>query len=173
MISSSIGFSGLRSSASRISASPAPLQCLSNSSRDQEKRYTYQVGDYVAVREQSEHGRLARIEAAFVHQLDKLHTEEKERRLFLIVTSLESIELTPDPVLGLPRRRLSGIQEIVGLPAIKGRQLYMVAQDANQHAIEGSHVASKYLLDSFTNDRHDEVIEWPVVVHCTWEISFL
>jgi hypothetical protein len=108
-----------------------------------------------------------------VHQLDKLHTEEKEQRLFLIVTSLESIELTPDPVLGLPRRRLSGIQEIVGLPAIKGRQLYMVAQDANQHAIEGSHVASKYLLDSFTNDRHDEVIEWPVVVHCTWEIGFL
>jgi hypothetical protein len=118
-------------------------------------------------------GRLARLEAAFVHQLHKIHTKEHEKRLFVIVTYFTDEAMALDPVLNLPHRQLNGCQEIIGLPAIQGKQLYLVNLEAPRDNDMGAYPNKKYLLNDTTDSQDLETVKWPVVVHCTWEVGFL
>jgi hypothetical protein len=138
--------------------------------REQEQRFTFSIGDFVEIHNAQRSRQLARVDAAFVHVMSK---RSKIRRLFLIVNLFSDAELPMDDVLGLPRRRLSGNQALVGLPAITGKKFYMVALGAPRSKEITPYLKQKYLRDNRSQEEVEQTDECRVVVHCTWHISFL
>ena len=106
-------------------------------------RCTFQCGDYIQYRGNC----ISRLDHILVHEIGST-----KRRLFGLVQKVKD-EGMRDFVLGLPILGLSGEKEMVGLPAIGSRKLYILPVE--QQADSGLKLGGSGLL------------------HVTWTVQFL
>jgi hypothetical protein len=72
---------------------------------------------------------LARLDLAFVHEL-----QAGERRLFLLVTKA-SLKDSVDSVLGVPCWKLNETWRVIGLPAVKADQIWVVKKGGKERKV--------------------------------------
>lgn len=97
---------------------------------------------------------MGRVNGIFLHCLP-----QNPAQVFLYITPIENESLTTDSVLGLP---LYGVNtsrnEVIGLPAITGEKLYMIAVS---------------IVNRCGNLRGVDIrLGGEKVIHCTWDVEF-
>jgi hypothetical protein len=103
------------------------------------------------------------VDIIFVHKLLYGY-----RRVFAIISRV-SDHRQLDPVIGAPILNLQRRQEIVGLPAIEGRKLYIVSLSRKLCGIkleELVHGTARIGKDSSSREVEG-------LLHCPWDVAFL
>jgi hypothetical protein len=97
---------------------------------------------------------MGRVNGVFLHCL-----LQNPARVFLYITPIENKSLTLDSILELPVYRINtGCNEVIGLPAITGEKLYMIAVSTINRC--GSLRGVDLRLGG------------EKVLHCTWDVEF-
>jgi hypothetical protein len=127
-------------------------------------RITISIGDFIQVRQDERvPSGIARVDIIFIHELLSGY-----RRVFAMITRVSDYGQR-DLVTGAPILNLQHRQEIVGLPAVEGRKLYVVSLSRKLCGIkleELVHGTARIGKDSPSGEVES-------LLHCPWDVTFL